>query len=71
MQNDTSVSFPNILRAMSSAGLNKKELAFRLGVSMSTLYRRLNGVTQFRWNELQSLHTLFPDIPVSLLIERT
>ena len=73
MQNDTSEAmtvFPHLLCAMTRAGITRNELAVILGISRSTLQRRLRGSIEFRWNELVRLHALFPDTPVSILLER-
>ncbi len=71
MKNDTFLLFPNIGSAMYRAGVSRKELALRLGISRSTLDRRLRGCSDFRWNELYLLHAVFPDLPVSFLLERS
>ncbi len=70
MQNDTSPMFPNLTAAVSRKGLTRKELASALGMSLSTLGRRLRGSIEFRWNELHRLHDLFPDVPMSVLLKR-
>ena len=62
--------FPNLTAAVSRKGLTRRELAEALGISLSTLGRRLRGSIDFRWNELHILHALFPDVPVSVLLER-
>lgn len=73
MQNDTSEAmtvFPHLLCAMTRAGITRNELAVILGISRSTLQRRLRGSIEFRWNELLRLHAVFPDVAVSYLLER-
>lgn len=71
MQNDTSPLFPNLTAAISRKGLSRRELADALGISLSTLGRRLRGNIEFRWNELYRLHDLFPDMPLRILLERS
>ena len=70
MQHDTALMFPNLTSALSKKGLTRRELADALGISLSTLGRRLRGSIEFRWNELHRLHDLFPDVPMSVLLER-
>ena len=70
MPNDTLPMFPHLAAAMSEQGLTRKMLAASLGISVSSLGRRLQGRIDFRWNELFILHSLFPDMPVSLLLQR-
>ncbi len=71
MQNDTSRKFPNLLGEMLKAGMDKKDLAEHLGISRRTLDRRLNGSIEFRWKELQILHSLFSSVPMRVLLERS
>ena len=63
--------FPNLTAAVTRKGLTRRELAYALGISVSTLGRRLRGSIEFRWNELHRLHSLFPDVPMSVLLERS
>ena len=70
MQNDTLPLFLNLKAAVTEMGITRKELAGALGISVSSLGRRLRGSIEFRWNELVRLHALFPDTPVSILLER-
>ncbi len=71
MQNDTFPLFPNLISAISESGLTRRELAQTLGMSVSSLGRRLRGSVEFRWKELLLLRTVFPDIPMSVLLKRT
>ena len=70
MQNDTFTLFPNLAAAMSDRGITQKQLAGTLGISRSSLGRRLRGNIEFRWNELLRLHSIFPDMPVSILLKK-
>ena len=71
MQFDTFSVYPNLAEAISGKGITRKELAAALGMSLSTLGRRLRGSVEFRWNELYRLHELFPDVPMSFLLQRS
>lgn len=71
MQNDTFPLFPNLASAILDSGLTRRELAQALEMSVSSLGRRLRGKVEFRWRELLILHSVFPDIPVSILLKRS
>lgn len=71
MQNDTFPLFPNLTAAISESGLTRRKLAQALGISVSSLGRRMRGSIEFRWRELILLHAVFPDIPVSILLKRS
>ena len=70
MQNDTFPVFPNLTSAITDSGLTRKELAQALGISVSSLGRRLRGSIEFRLREMLILHAVFPEIPVSVLLQR-
>ena len=71
MQNDTFPVFPNLTAAISDSGLTRRELAQVLGMSVSSLGRRLRGSMEFRLRELLVLHALFSEIPMSVLLKRS
>lgn len=63
--------FPNLTAAISDSGLTRRELAQVLGMSVSSLGRRLRGSMEFRLRELLVLHALFSEIPMSVLLKRS
>lgn len=41
------------------AGVSKEEIAVALGINIATLYRKINGESDFSLSELQKLKKLF------------
>lgn len=53
-------------------GIDKQEIAAKLGVSKRTMAAKLSGASDFKWTELQIMQTtFFPDISKEELMRTT
>ncbi len=55
--------YPVLEAEIAKAGIKKKDLARTLAITDRTLSQKLAGKTEFKWNEILSLNSLFPTIP--------
>lgn len=62
--------YPTLEAEISRKGVQKKDIAARLGIDPRALSRKLMGETRFWWDEVIVLHSFFPDIPIEKLMER-
>lgn len=60
--------FKNLNAEIVRNGLNRKKLAEKIGMSTSTLYRKMNGKVEFRFNDIQKIvNTLNPELKIEYL----
>lgn len=50
--------YRELLGEMVKKGLTKKRLAEKLGVTEKTLFNKLNGKTDFTWNEVKKIRNI-------------
>ena len=50
--------YRELLGEMVKKGLTKKRLAEKLGVTEKTLFNKLNGKTDFTWNEVKRIRSI-------------
>lgn len=56
-------AFPVLEGKIAERGIKKKTIANRLGISCNSLTSRLNGTSDFKWSEVQTLQSVFfPDL---------
>lgn len=56
-------AFPVLEGKIAERGIKKNAIAKRLGISNGALTSRLNGTCDFKWNEVQTLQSVFfPDV---------
>lgn len=57
------MSYPVLKFKILERGIRQKVLADALGISVRSLYKRLNGLVPFSWPEVCIIHKrFFPDI---------
>lgn len=64
--------YPNLVGQMAARGISRATLAATLKCAPKTLYYKLNGRSQFTWNEVCLMRNeLFPDLEISTLMYRS
>lgn len=59
--------FPILEAEIAKHGLSDAEISTRLGITERAFRNKLSGKSDFWWNEVLTLHSIFPDIePVKL-----
>lgn len=63
------IKYPVLEGQIAARGIRKTVIAKHIGCNERTLYDKLAGKTQFTWNEVMAMNSLFfPDIaPVDLM----
>lgn len=51
--------FPNLIAEMARIGINKSELAQIIGISVSSIYSKLNGKTNFTLEDMEKISARF------------
>lgn len=56
-------AFPVLEGKIAERGIMKKAIASRLGLSYRAFADRLNGASDFKWSEVQTMQSVFfPDV---------
>lgn len=56
-------AFPVLEGKIAERGIRKKAIASRLGLSYRAFADRLNGSSDFKWSEVQTMQSVFfPDV---------
>ena len=56
------VAYPNLTGEIAKRGIKKTVMAKTLGITERALYSKLNGLTQFTWDEVCTINScFFPD----------
>lgn len=64
--------YPNLVGQMAARGISRATLAATLKCTPKTLYYKLNGRSQFTWNEVCLMRNkLFPDLDISALMHHS
>lgn len=65
------VIYPTLEGKIAERGIQKKTLAERLGIKPRTLQNKLNGKTEFTWNEVIAMRdAYFQDVTPETLMRR-
>lgn len=60
--NTTKPHFPILEAEMAKHGISRKAIAEKLSISERALGYKLNGETDFWWNEVLLIHNVFPEV---------
>lgn len=61
--------YPNLVGQIAARGISKSTVAATLKCTQKTLNSKLNGKSQFTWNEVCLMkNVLFPDLDISTLM---
>ncbi len=61
--------YPVLEAEISVRGIRKKYIAEKLNITPRALSYKMSGKTDFRWQEINIIHSLFPDVPADKLFE--
>lgn len=59
--------FPILEGEIAKNGIDKKELAKKLGLSMRAFYSKMLGNNDFKLSEIKVILSVFPDVPFEKL----
>lgn len=63
--------FPTLEAEISKRGIQKKELAEKIGISPRAFSCKMTGKTDLWWKEILIIHSMFPDIPPEKLFSHS
>lgn len=64
-------AYPVLEGKIAERGIMKKAIATRLGIPYRTFANRLNGTSEFRWSEVQTMQRVFfPDMSMEELMRK-
>lgn len=68
---DKEILYPILEGKIAEKGLSRARIAEALNIKPNTLWRKINGKTEFTWNEVVCLQTnFFPEITKDHLMQR-
>ena len=62
--------YPVLEAEIARKGISKSSVAEYLGISVKAFHNKRKGNIDFWWKEVALLHSLFPDVPIELLMKR-
>lgn len=55
--------YPVLEAEISKQGLRKKDIAQEMGITPRSLSQKMSGKSDWWWNEILFIHSIFPDKP--------
>lgn len=63
--------YPMLEAEISKRGIQKKELAEKIGITQRAFSFKMTGKTDWWWREILIIHSMFPDVPLEKLFSHS